>query len=287
MPVSRWDRFWWDRADPRVLAALRIGWGLMCLRSYGPLWGELEYLFTDAGMLPLDQRAAFYGDSRWSLLSSVTDLGDVQLFFGALLVLLALTAAGLGTRVVLPLAWIGLVSLYNRNGAYAAGSDSVLRVLGFYLMFLPTSRAWSLDRWLADRMGWAMRRDGPPALVLRLFQLNVALVYVCTGFLKLLEAPWLDGTAVWRSLASEHYWRFDLSGLLAHPAAFGVTKLMTWATLAWELAFPLVFWKRARPWMLLAGVGLHAGIVACLNIGPFSEVMIWSYLAFFPFWSRR
>ncbi|MCP4809152.1 MAG: hypothetical protein GY913_12940 [Proteobacteria bacterium] len=119
--------------------------------------------------------------------------------------------------------------------------------------------------------------------MLRLFQLNVALVYVATGALKALEAPWWDGTAVWRSLGSEHYWRFDLSGLLAHPWTFPLTKLATWATLAWELAFPLVFWKRLRPYMLLGGVALHAGIVVCLNIGPFSEVMIWSYLAFFTF----
>jgi hypothetical protein len=33
----------------------------------------------------------------------------------------------------------------------------------------------------------------------------------------------------------------------------------------------------------MAGVGLHVGIVACLNIGPFAEVMMWSYLAFFAF----
>ncbi|MCP4917812.1 MAG: hypothetical protein GY913_12935 [Proteobacteria bacterium] len=159
--MNAWDRFWWVRADPRTLAALRIGWGLMCLRSYAPFWGELEFLFTDAGMLPLDARAEFYGSTRWTLLSGVHELGGVEVFFAALLALFVLTASGLGTRIVLPLAWIGLVSLYNRNAAYAAGSDTVLRVLGFYLMFLPTSRAWSLDRWLADRFGWAMKREGP------------------------------------------------------------------------------------------------------------------------------
>ena len=281
--MTAWDRFWWGRADNRVLAALRIGWALMCLRSYAPFWSELEFLFTDAGMFPLAARDEAYGWTRWTLLSGAAELGEVQLFFVALLVLLALTASGLGTRVVLPLAWIGLVSLYNRNAAYAAGSDSVLRVMGFYLMFLPTSRVWSLDRWIADRMGWAMPTEGPRGLMLRLFQLNVALVYVCTGFLKLLEAPWVEGTAVWRSLASEHYWRFDVGRLLAWEWTFPLTKLATWATLAWELLFPLAFVRRLRVPMLLGGVALHLGILACLNIGPFSEVMMWSYLAFFAF----
>lgn len=283
MPVSRWQRFWWDPADPRVLAALRIGWALLCLRAYLPLWGELEFLFTDAGMLSLEQRAESYGPERWSVLSGISELGGVQAVFIGMFVCWILTASGLGTRVVMPLAWIGLVSLYNRNAAYAAGSDSVLRVLGFYLLFLPTSRAWSLDRWIADRMGWAMKREGPPGVMLRLFQLNVCVVYVCTGVLKLLEDPWVDGTAVYKSLATEHYWRFNLTRVLAHPITKPLTVAMTWVTLAWELTFPLVFIKKLRPWVLLAGVGLHLGIVLCLNIGPFSEVMMWSYLAFLAF----
>lgn len=278
--MKRWNAFWWDDADTRVLAMLRIGWALVCLRALLPLWPELEFLFTDAGMLPLESRASFYGSTKWTLFSFASSIDEVQLLFGGILGLFVMTGLGLGTRVVMPLAWIGLVSLYNRNGSFAAGSDVVLRVLGFYLLFLPTSRMWSLDKLIAGKLGWGMPTQAPPKLMLRLFQLNVCLIYCSTALVKGLEAPWIEGTAVYRSLATEHYWRFDLTPILAHPWTMPISMAVTWVTLAWEGLFPLVFWKKVTHWVLLMGVALHLGIVACLNIGPFSEVMMWSYLAF-------
>jgi len=63
----------------------------------------------------------------------------------------------------------------------------------------------------------------------------------------------------------------------------GVATLTTYGTLAFELAFPLlVAWRRTRILTLIAGVGLHLGAWVTLEVGPFSWVMIATYIAFLP-----
>jgi hypothetical protein len=52
-------------------------------------------------------------------------------------------------------------------------------------------------------------------------------------------------------------------------------------TLFWEITFPVMMLNRiTRRFALLLGVALHAGMWSLLELGPFSFVMIASYLTF-------
>ena len=54
----------------------------------------------------------------------------------------------------------------------------------------------------------------------------------------------------------------------------------TWATLAIELSLGVLIWnKRARPWVLAAGILLHLGIDFNIEIGIFSYAMLVMYVA--------
>jgi hypothetical protein len=154
-------------------------------------------------------------------------------------------------------------------------------------MFSPASAAWSLD---------ARRRrknagTGPvliPPWSVRLMQIQIALVYLFTGLVKL-SAPyydddgsfaqdWLTGEAVYWVLNDVALARWPYAWL---PVPLVVCRLLSWATLAFELGFPLlVLFRRVRPWLLLAGLAFHLGIWVHTEVGWFSPVSMCWYALF-------
>jgi hypothetical protein len=66
-----------------------------------------------------------------------------------------------------------------------------------------------------------------------------------------------------------------------------IANLMTYGTLAVEGSLAVLVWnRRARPWVLLAGVFLHLGIELTIRVGFFSLGMITLYLVFLdPDWA--
>jgi hypothetical protein len=60
-----------------------------------------------------------------------------------------------------------------------------------------------------------------------------------------------------------------------------VVNLLTYGTLATELALGILVWnRRARPWVLLVGVGLHLSIGWSIRVGFFGLGMFVLYIAF-------
>jgi hypothetical protein len=58
-------------------------------------------------------------------------------------------------------------------------------------------------------------------------------------------------------------------------------SLLAWGTLLFELSFwLLVMFRRTRPLALIAGIGLHVGLYATLELGPFSFLMVASYICY-------
>ena len=57
--------------------------------------------------------------------------------------------------------------------------------------------------------------------------------------------------------------------------------MATYITLFWEMSFPIMLFHRwTRRVALLMGVFLHLGLWVALELGPFSWVMLASYIAF-------
>jgi hypothetical protein len=240
---------------------------------------DLPWAFGDDGILPLAERAEALGATRVSLLANpLWTVGSplaIETFYAGFLLSLVAVVLGLGGRWSLLVAWAGLVSLMNRNGIWSDGSDVVMRVFGAYLLLAPVAATWAVGR----------RSAGPPVAgwPLRLFQLQVVLLYVRTGLAKAFDARWQDGTAVHHALSTSYFWRFPMRDLLAQPWFHTGTVVATYATLAFEIGFPLVLVPRLRRPMLLAGIALHLGIALFCNLGGFSEAILWTYLAFVVF----
>lgn len=277
--ISAWDQFWFAPLDPRVPAALRIGYGLLGLWSYAALWPTLAWSLADGGLgLGVGKSGPDVVNLLANPLWSITTLGEVQAAFLVWMACFVALVLGVGGRLPMLGAWLGIVTLGERNPLLIDGSDGVLRVLGLWMLFLPLNAVWSVGR--PDPNAATVEHTRWP---LRMMQLQVCIIYVKTGLIKALYPSWQEGTAVFYAMASPKYWRFPMEEILANPAFQGFTVLATYATLVFELGFPLVFVPRLRRLWLTLGLGLHLGVFAFLSLGAFSEVILWSYLAFVVF----
>jgi uncharacterized membrane protein YphA (DoxX/SURF4 family) len=119
-----------------------------------------------------------------------------------------------------------------------------------------------------------------PIWPLRLLRAQVGLIYATSGFFKLLGSAWRDGSAVYYTTAQNIFGR--IFHVYPFPTDFNwVLTALTYATLLWELGFPFLLLNRfTRRVALITGVGMHLGIWATMEVGPFTWMILATYVAF-------
>jgi len=279
--------FWTSPVRAEPLAFFRIAIALIVLVDtatsllpFADLW------FTRSGPNPAGFSTSFAIDAwPWGLLPGST-VGNESMWLAAALVGAAcFVMAGLGTRVASIAMWALIAMLHLRAPNILNAGDTLLRVACFYLMLMPAGACYSLDARLRSRRNVAVTGTVPP-WSLRLAQIQICVLYAVTGIEKLIgfasfSAPgdWLGGTAVRRTMAhaliARWPWFTELPLFISVPAS--------WATLGWELLFPLlVIWKRTRYAALAFGVILHLGIFAMMEVTHFSFTTLAWYWLFVP-----
>jgi hypothetical protein len=184
------------------------------------------------------------------------------------------------TRIATITVFVILASLYHRNPYLLNSGDTYMRMLAFWLIFSPSGKMLSFDHWLACRRfaGPPKKASASPIWSLRLLQIQMCLVYAQSFFAKLSGSTWLDGTAVYYSSRLVDLHRLAIPYVFDH---LWTCKLLTWGTLAIELAlFTLIWWRQARYFVLAAGVIQHLVIEWHMNIPVFQWLMIVSYVLF-------
>ncbi|HEX8409467.1 MAG TPA: DCC1-like thiol-disulfide oxidoreductase family protein [Thermoanaerobaculia bacterium] len=194
-------------------------------------------------------------------------------------------AIGWHDRVAAIVMWYVLASLFGRNPLIANPS---LPFAGWLLLLhacVPRAPFLSLAaRGRVDpRGGWSM----PPPLFAAMW-IVMSLGYSYSGWTKLISPSWLDGSAVARVLANplaRPSFVVDLA-LAAPPLAL---QLATWGALGLELLFaPLALFRRLRPWLWLALLSLHLGLMLLIDFADLSLMMVILHLfTFNPEWVPR
>lgn len=202
----------------------------------------------------------------WTPFALAPDSDATAVVVGGVLALACLgLAAGPAPRAAALVAFVCAASLHHRNPFVANSGDRLFVILVGLAVFLPPVPP-----------PWAARPPEPTeAWGLRLAQLQIAYVYAFSFLAKLGHERWVSGLALQDVLASPVYAEWPV--VLGSAASRG----LTWSTLAFEGAFPLLVWlRRARPWCLGAGLGFHLAIEITMTIPVFSAVMIASYALF-------
>lgn len=273
---SAWRKFWTEPAGAEPLAFLRIGAAAILLlqaRAIAPqfldlygqggiLQGALRDLLADSSLPGVRDLAALLQAHG---INETTTLGSIGVFYLASLVALLL---GFHTRLSATMAWLTHWLLASGH-VTSYGLDTFAGVFLFYLVWIPSGRAWSLDA-ASGRVS-----PGPSAearWALRTLQLHLSIAYLACGVDKAMGAQWWNGDAIWRSVTLPLYAQYDLRWLAKAP---WIATLSGWGTLVVECGYPIGMWvRRLRPYWLVAIIGLHLGILALMGLPLFALMMI-------------
>jgi hypothetical protein len=178
------------------------------------------------------------------------------------------------------LAWILCISIFSVNLYLHNSGDNVRAINLFYLMLSPCGAVWALS---GRRGRCAADPVYIPAWPLRLLFVQMVIIYFFNGVYKLAGANWREGDILHYVLGNLGWTRFSFAQVAwLSPLLY----VLTWTTLIWELAFPLlVLQPRTRPLALWMGVGFHVGNGVLLQLGPFPLYMMCLYLPLIP-WER-
>jgi uncharacterized membrane protein YphA (DoxX/SURF4 family) len=195
MTVARlrsWNRGLDEAIDLRALAVLRIAIGPIVLLHLRPFLAAVNdgVIYSDHFTLPF-----------WAWYPELPRTGYVILLWSiaAAAVLLSL---GLWTRVV---AWVVFGGvLYNLllSQTHFHHNRAFLIILLGGLAVLPAGRSVSWDAAIARRRGHPMNRHGGRRLALLVLRVEIATVYLASGFSKLIDPDWWGGTVT--QLRVEH-----------------------------------------------------------------------------------
>jgi vitamin K-dependent gamma-carboxylase-like protein len=274
--ARRWNRWWFDPVSTSTLGAVRIAFGAVLLVWTLTLAPDLRAFYTASGVVPSQPG----GSWTWGVLGVSSSMPVVVAVFAALVIGSVGVLIGYRTRLSLLLVFVALMSFERRDPYVFNTGDWVLRMLAFYLMLSPAGAALSVDRWRRHRdRFWEAPLRAP--WVVRLIQLQLSAGYLFAVWAKVQGTTWNDGTAVYYALHIGDFARFHVPHAIAASAL--LSNVFTYGALATEISMAFLVWnRRARPWVLLAGVAMHLLIDATLLVGFFSYEMFVAYIAFVP-----
>ncbi len=299
--VDGWNRFWFTPTDPATLGLIRLCAGAMIFYTHLVWTLDLEGFFGPNARISTEFSQAFQNNSfAWSYLYGIQSPALLWTLHITALVILAMFAAGLFTRVTSVLTFLIVVTYAHRAAGTLFGLDQINGLLALYLMIGPSGAAFSLDaligrarllpslhgesgysrtvRFLLSQPTGADQASTTANIAIRLIQVHMCIVYLFAGFGKLFGVTWWDGTAMWGALANYEYQSFDMTWLAAYPLAI---NFLTHLTIVLECSYPVLIWPRlTRPLVLALAIPLHLGIAICMGMITFGLVMLIGNLAF-------
>jgi len=273
--IERWKLHWFAEVPPHIFAAFRIAVGVAgCLTMLGML--DVPMLLSTQGIAPplgrefLGIRAAIdragYGlTAGWGMWAAN---------FLAYLWLIV----GWRTNLASIFAFCASGALIWWNPLPLSAAQHLIHNLTLYLVVSDSGRVWSLDASLAARSGARLAPTPQPIWPLRLLQYQLCVMYAAAAMHKMLDPSWRDGTALHYIL---NYNAFQRIPGQVPPGFEPLIAAATYVTLFWEGFFPLAMLTRpTKRLFVLMGIGMHIGMGAMLDLGPFTPTVLAAYFAF-------
>ena len=252
-PIRAWNRFWFGPISARPLGLYRIVFGVLVLVHLLLISVDLDYWYTDAGLLRGNEARLAAGPLRFSPLQWFQDPVSVRLRLRRRLPSSPWPSCWAGG----PGSWAscstsGLLSLYHRNISTNCGPDMLhdghelphdaQPVRQRRLARRPPRRPPPRDAGRAADHPLGAAADPDPALHRSTSARPHAQVH---------GATWLGGTAIHFVLFNHEVGQFNLEWLAGYPV---LISALTLAALWIEFALAFFLWFRpSRRWIALLG----------------------------------
>ena len=265
-----WYNFFHGRVGEgafRLGGYLRIGFGILFLVDRFILGLDLDKFFSPThGFIPMEvgRESSHFDGTMRSLLELYPEsdqfmwtlfwIGIVQGF---------LLVVGIYPRVQLACLFVNIISFQNHNMLFWNNQDVLFRLWCFFLFFLPLHRITLFDLLHSTNKKDPSRsqkittkEETWPLWPFRLFQIQLAIMYMGLSMNKLEREEWRSGEAL--------FWIKDLSyfqgGWVEFPDIIlnrmPALQLLTWMTLGLELVCWITMWipalKRPTAFCMIA-----------------------------------
>src|SRR5438034_1364689 len=141
-----WHSFFHEPCDARIPAAIRIVYATIVLIHLTVLYPDLDLWFTTNGVLPIDAGLKVANPFSWTLLALLPDTSAVV--HACLWIAVAHAVCllvGFLPRINALLLFLWIVSFQYRNDLINDGEDCLMRLLGFFIIWLPSGQCWSVN----------------------------------------------------------------------------------------------------------------------------------------------
>jgi hypothetical protein len=284
--------------DPRSLGLFRVVFGIVLLSDLGRRWAELDFWYTNSGLLPNHTLLWRPPTQRlFSLFFTLSSSAEAHLGFVLCALVYTLFTLGYRTRLLQAFALLARVSLNSRLAVLENGGDMVMDLLCLLTLPLPLGERFSLDA-LAPRPVSTAAQSSPAdephesgepsasttmpvvSIAVLALVLQFAAIYLFNASSK--DGPaWRDGSAVHYALHQDKLVTWVGVWMREHlpPAALRALTRGTVATewLGFALIISPVFVREARLLAVCILPLLHLGFALGLNVGGFSPAMISFY----------
>ena len=257
------------------MALFRILWCSMLFIYFLFDVGNIENIYGPYAVLSFKTVQAQFPQIHLNLFNILGVSHEVlYLFFGVYGIALMMSIIGFHTRISLITVLCCMVSLHHRNIWVTSSSETLMRIMTILLVCSPCGHTLSMDAYLGrNNAKYSKPRDWAP-WVLRLMQIQISVVYLCTVWQKLKGETWFDGTAVYYATRFESMKNLPVPYILDNLA---ILRMLTWGTLIVEASLGLLVWiKEFRIPVIILGILFHLGIEYTMCIPFFEWVMITS-----------
>ncbi|OEU05865.1 hypothetical protein FRACYDRAFT_266749 [Fragilariopsis cylindrus CCMP1102] len=286
-----WNRFFHSRVGATgiwISGWMRIGFAFLYLADR-ILWSldVAEFLAPQTGLLPYiqqqqQQQQNIHKTLEWNLFGlAPTHQGWFYGLFYIGILQSVLLLLGIAPRFQLVCLHLNTVSWTHHNYLCFDYQDDMMRMWGFWLLFLPSHQITLWDRW-GYKKTYIDNNDSYPIWPFRLWQLQITFVYLQSGLCKLEGSQWRDGTALF-TIGQNHDFN---GGVLQHYflSLFRWNlplKCLAWFSLLVELLCPWFIWPSfSRVYTLIAVTLLHLGIELTMNMHTFEWNSILGWMVF-------
>lgn len=286
-PRMRWYDAWFGQVSTFPLSVLRVCMGVILLKTALLNLPIASVFYSDAGVLPravAHQLATHLG--HLTLMDALPTAESATAFFVLWAVVALGVLIGFQTRPLSVLNFVLILSVHVRNPYLVSGADDMLRLMSFWMIFVPLNRHLSVDAWLARRRGRCLP-ETTNAFPVRLLQLQVALTYLAAGLFKLLGTSWRGGTALYEVLQVQSLLRPAGQWFALH-APDDLLRILTNGVIVFELGFIVLvfvpFWQPLFRYLGIATLAsMHVGIAVTMTTPLLDFVFVFcaSYLVFF------
>ena len=190
---------------------------------------------------------------------------------GLVLILIIVLRVGLNYFTSALIFWLSFC-ISRLTGTMANGSDSILNL--FLLLAIGFS-----DRPAFKAPSLRSSQSMVSNFVLFLCRIQLALIYLLSGFDKLTSDAWRSGDAIYSIMNLEYFSNPTTTFYLNES----ICAVLAWGVILFELGFPFLIWFRRFRFPILAmGICFHIGIIFFLSLPDFGVIMIMTYLLFVP-----